>query len=264
MKPLRIVFPAVVIAGLSVWGSVSAIDEWRYAVGAGQIAATLTQAAYGVLGILVGLAALWRPRALGPLLWLWALSVIATAALAPVVWGETAWTTGLWSALLAAVVVALFGWWLVVAVAPSLWEEGRRAELLTRLSRLTAETRPRWGRMNAPQMLTHVNDQFRMAIGDLPTVPERLPIRYPPLNHLVAHVLPWPKGSPTAPELLARIDQSTWPAEVATFATLLQRFATLPAGVPWPLHPAFGRLSRRGWGLLGYRHTDHHFRQFGA
>jgi hypothetical protein len=261
---LRVVIPAVVIAGLSAWGSISAIDEWRFAAGAGQIAATLTQAAYGVFGILVGWAALWRPRVLGALLWLWALSVIATGALAPVVWGDTGWITGLWSALATAALVGWFAWWLVAAVAPSLWDEGPRRELLARLSHLTAEVRPQWGKMTAPQMLTHVNDQFRMALGDLPTVPERLPIRYFPLNNLVAYVLPWPESSPTAPELLARIDQSTWPVEVATFATLLQRFATLPANVVWPLHPAFGRLSRRGWALLGYRHTDHHFRQFGA
>ena len=256
--------PAVVIALLSLWGGISAIDQWPNAVGAGQIAATLTQTAYGVFGLLVPFAALWRRRALSPLLWLWALCVTATAALAPVVWGEEGWTTGLWAALATVVVVALLAWWLVAAVAPSLWDEGPRRELLERLSRLTADARPRWGRMTAPQMLTHVNDQFRMALGDLPTVPERLPIRYFPLNNLVAYVLPWPKSSPTAPELLARIDQSTWPVEVATFATLLQRFATLRADAVWPLHPAFGRLSRRGWALLGYRHTDHHFRQFGA
>ena len=264
MKPLRVVIPAVVIAGLSVWGSLSAIDEWRYATGSGQGVATLTQAAYGVFGILVGLAALWRRRALGRLLWLWALSTIATGALAPVVWGGAAWTTGIWSGLATAVVVTLLAWWLVAAVAPSLWDEGPRRQLLDRLSSLTADARPQWGRMTAPQMLTHVNDQFRMALGDLPTIPERLPIRYFPLNNLVAYVLPWPKSSPTAPELLARIDQSTWPAEVGTFATLLQRFANLAPDAAWPEHPAFGRLSRRGWALLGYRHTDHHFRQFGV
>lgn len=264
MKPLRVVIPAVVIAALSVWGSVSAIDEWRYAAGAGQRAATLTQAAYGVFGILVGLAALWRPRALGPLLWLWALAVIATAALAPVVWGGAVWTTGLWSALVAVAVIAVLAPWLVAAAASSLWEGGARAELLERLRRLAADARPRWGRMNAPQMLTHVNDQLRMSMGELAAVPIRLPVRYPPLKQLAAYVLPWPKGLPTAPELLARIDQSTWSAEVATFGALLDRFATRPAGAAWPEHPAFGRLSRRGWGMLAYRHADHHFRQFGA
>lgn len=261
---LRLVIPAVVIAVLSLWGSVSAIDQWRYALGAGQRIATITQGAYGVFGILVGLAALWRPRALAASLWLWALSLIATAALAPVVWGQTAWTGGLWAALATAVLAALLAWWVVAAAAPSLWDVGPRRELLERLSRLTADALPRWGRMNAVQMLTHVNDQFRMALGDLPTVPKRVPIRHFPLNNLAAYVLPWPKSSPTAPELLARIDHSTWPVEVDTFDRLLRRFATRPEGAPWPVHPAFGRLSRSGWALLGYRHTDHHFRQFGV
>lgn len=264
MKRVRVVVPAVVIAAFSVYGILSAVDEWSYATGLGQRAATLTQAAYGVFGVLVGLAALWRTRALGPLLWLWALATTATAALAPVVWGKAAWTTGLWSALAAAAVVALLAWWLVAAAAPSLWEDGARAKLLDRLGRLTPDARPRWGRMTAPQMLTHVNDQLRMSMGELPTVSARLPVRYPPLKQLVAYVLPWPKGLPTSPELLARIDRSSWPTEVATFGTLLHRFATRPAGAAWPEHPAFGRLSRRGWGTLAYRHTDHHFRQFGA
>jgi hypothetical protein len=28
-------------------------------------------------------------------------------------------------------------------------------------------------------------------------------------------------------------------------------------------HPMFGPLTRREWMLWGYRHMDHHFRQFG-
>ena len=29
-------------------------------------------------------------------------------------------------------------------------------------------------------------------------------------------------------------------------------------------HPAFGKLSPRAWGVLAWRHTDHHLRQFGV
>jgi hypothetical protein len=32
----------------------------------------------------------------------------------------------------------------------------------------------------------------------------------------------------------------------------------------WPSHPAFGSLGRRGWGVLTWRHLDHHLRQFGV
>jgi hypothetical protein len=81
---------------------------------------------------------------------------------------------------------------------------------------------------------------------------------------LVVYTIPWPKGLPTSPALLARIDQSAWPTEVASFGALLDRFAVRPTDATWPLHPAFGTLSRRAWGVLGYRHVDHHFRQFGV
>jgi hypothetical protein len=32
----------------------------------------------------------------------------------------------------------------------------------------------------------------------------------------------------------------------------------------WPEHPAFGKLSPRAWGVLIYKHLDHHLKQFGA
>jgi hypothetical protein len=32
----------------------------------------------------------------------------------------------------------------------------------------------------------------------------------------------------------------------------------------WPPHPILGRLSRGQWMRWGYRHMDHHLRQFGV
>jgi hypothetical protein len=43
---------------------------------------------------------------------------------------------------------------------------------------------------------------------------------------------------------------------------LMERFAVCEGG--WPRHPVFGVMSRNDWGRWGYRHTDHHLRQFGA
>lgn len=168
--------PAVIIALLSVWGGASAIDQWRYAAGAGQIAATLTQAAYGVFGVLVAAAAVWRSRLLGTFLWLWALSVVATSALAPVVWGGTGWTTGLWAALSGVVFVALLAWWTVAAVArtpitpggamnPELHDLLRQLEAIKAdgravcagLSEAQFNWRPGEGRWSVAECLVHLN-----------------------------------------------------------------------------------------------------------
>jgi hypothetical protein len=145
---------------------------------------------------------------------------------------------------------------------PSLWQPGVRALLRARLATLRPDAPPQWGRMNAPQMLAHVNDALRMATGDLPVAPRKLLVRYPPLKQLLVYALPFPKGVATARELLARIDGAQFERETAAFPGAMERFASWPAGARMPAHPAFGALSRRAWGVLAYRHVDHHFRQF--
>jgi len=146
----------------------------------------------------------------------------------------------------------------------TLLHSASRAHLVRRAARLTAETPPRWGRMTCPQMLAHVNDALRMAIGELPTARRPGPLRYFPLKQLFAYWLPIPRGVPTSPELLARIDRAQFAAEAAELPAMLERFASRPADAAMPEHPAFGSLGRSGWGLLAYRHVDHHLRQFGA
>jgi hypothetical protein len=145
----------------------------------------------------------------------------------------------------------------------TIWNEADRRALQDRLQRLNAGTPGRWGKMTAPQMVTHLADALRMALGDLPCEPKRVPLRYPPLKQLVVYWLPWPEGAPTAPELISRAPAS-WATEVADVVNLLERVARQPRDVRFPEHPAFGRLSRRAWGVLVHRHTDHHLRQFGV
>ena len=144
----------------------------------------------------------------------------------------------------------------------SLSDARARQELLDRLERLTPETPARWGKMNAPQMLAHVADWMLMAKGELKTAAKKRPLRYPVIKQLVIYWLPFPKGVPTAPELLIR-KPSDWAIECATLRQHVQSFENRDPKAAWPDHPAFGKLTARAWGVLGYRHTDHHFRQFG-
>ncbi len=146
----------------------------------------------------------------------------------------------------------------------TLWDPKRRHELLTRLERLAPDARPRWGRLTAPGMLAHVNDGLRMATGELAVARKRVPIlRVPVFKQIVIFWLPFPRGAPTAPELLARTDRASFDAERAAFPRLIAEFAGRADAAEWPSHPAFGAMSKRAWGALAYRHVDHHFRQFG-
>ncbi|HEX2204125.1 MAG TPA: DUF1569 domain-containing protein [Longimicrobium sp.] len=146
----------------------------------------------------------------------------------------------------------------------TVFDAGMRGTLLERFGRITPERRPLWGAMDAPRMVAHLNDALRMGLGELPTEPVGNAIlRNPLVSWLLINVLPWPKGTPTAPELLAA-PPGAWDADTRVFRELLERVGAAGPRAGWPAHPIFGRLSGKRWGELVYRHVDHHLRQFGA
>jgi hypothetical protein len=84
-----------------------------------------------------------------------------------------------------------------------------------------------------------------------------------PLKHLLLYVLPFPKGAPTAPALKPD-SGGAFEEERAALLALLERIGTgLREGVG-PDHPLFGPLTWREWGVVTYKHADHHLKQFGA
>jgi hypothetical protein len=145
----------------------------------------------------------------------------------------------------------------------SLWNEPDARELRLRISRLRPDARGQWGRFTAPQMVVHLTDAAKMAMGELAIPPRKMALRYFPLKQLIIYVLPFPKGAPTAPQLVDRV-AAEWDGELRQLEMAMGRLAAQPDCDGWPEHPAFGRLSRRAWGVLVYRHTDHHLRQFGV
>ena len=99
-----------------------------------------------------------------------------------------------------------------------------------------------------------------MASSELQVPARPLPMQFL-LRPLFIHLLPFPKGAPTAPLLLARAP-TTWDRDVAALRAAIEAVREPLAGAPLPEHPAFGKMSARDWGVLRYKHTDHHFRQF--
>lgn len=148
-------------------------------------------------------------------------------------------------------------------MAKSMWDPSVRASFVERLEKLTVDTKPRWGKLDASGMVAHLNDSYRMNIGELHVKPKNLPLRYTPIKQLVIYLLPFPKGSPTAPELIARCEGAVLEDEKRDFGQMFAKLASLKPGQSLPPHPAFGELTYRTYGALLARHTAHHFKQFG-
>ncbi len=165
--------------------------------------------------------------------------------------------------VLAALVLALaLGLFSLALAHKTLLGQGVEQEMLERLDKLTPASGAVWGRMSAAQMLHHLSGAIRMATGDLAIPPRRTPLRRFPIKQLIVFVLPFLKGAPTAPALVAK-GEFDFETERAAVREQIGSFARRQ--IPkWPDHPAFGPLNRDQWGVMVWKHVDHHFRQFGV
>jgi len=139
-----------------------------------------------------------------------------------------------------------------------------RTAIRQRIGSVTTASVARWGRMDAQAMLTHLRLSALMALGELPVACKgKRVFQVFPIKHLILHVVPFPKGSPTAPELLVQ-GEAAVDAIRSELVSLVERIGAGPRYGDGPVHPLFGRLSFREWGVATYKHADHHLRQFGA
>ena len=148
-----------------------------------------------------------------------------------------------------------------------------KQQIAERLQRIQPSSTRLWGKMTAPQMICHLTDSFRVTMGLKPWSTERISVTPIPMpDWFVKWVafdvpLPWPKGSPTRPEVDSE-KSGTPPAEFAAdrreLLEVMERFTHTPRDFEWQPHPFFGPMTDREWMRWGYLHMDHHLRQFGA
>ena len=147
----------------------------------------------------------------------------------------------------------------------TLWDDRARDNLLHRIAALTPDAPAQWGRMCADEMLAHAIAGMRLAYGEIETVPRPGPFRYWPLKYLFVYWLPFPRHVRAPRELLTRGRITPeWDAHVTGLRALIADFPNRAQTAQWAVHPILGPLSGQAWGALGWKHIDHHLRQFGV
>lgn len=148
-------------------------------------------------------------------------------------------------------------------MAKTVWNPADRASLLARFDTLQPDQRPKWGKMSVSQMVKHCTVPILGTMGELKVTQKKTFFRYWPMQKLIIYVLPWPQGAPTAPEFVIT-DDGDLKERVAALRAALEKWAARGENQQFQPHAAFGPLSAKDWGALGYKHLDHHLKQFGA
>lgn len=118
-------------------------------------------------------------------------------------------------------------------------------------------------------MVQHLRLAFLMPLGEFAVTDSpnrRMDNR---LFRFVALTAPvrWPRGVPTTRELnlaTGNLPQAEFEQERAALIEVVERFGEARPSDLQPTHPIFGELDHAQWMRWGYRHADHHLRQFGC
>ena len=144
----------------------------------------------------------------------------------------------------------------------TIFDETSRQELLARIFTLDERSQPQWGQMTVYQMLRHCILWEEMALG-------RQLYRQSFLGRVFGKIalkdmlkdVPMKQNLPTVPGFKI-VGSGEVAAEKAKLIGLIDEHAR--CSNPSFIHPFFGQLTKEQGGLIVYKHTDHHLRQFGV
>jgi hypothetical protein len=148
----------------------------------------------------------------------------------------------------------------------NLFDPARVQEIQQRLSHLQPDAPAQWGAMTPAQALAHCSGGLQMTTGEI-----RPPRKF--IGRILGPIIkplalrddePMRRNSPTVDEILF-LDDRDLDTERQRLLTLLDHLAAAgPAICTTYPHAFFGPLTPEQWGILMYKHLDHHLRQFGA
>jgi hypothetical protein len=138
-------------------------------------------------------------------------------------------------------------------------------ELANRLQKLSKDSVKQWGKMTVDQMLFHCQKPLEVAEQKLAIKRNLISFLFGGMmkKKLIIKGEPFKHDLPTAKEFLAKTTFD-FDTEKAKLATMIANFgAKGTQSIQIKTHPFFGDMTPEQWGVLFYKHLDHHFKQFG-
>ena len=147
----------------------------------------------------------------------------------------------------------------------TLFDASGRQSVVERLDRLTPSSSRQWGKMDVAQMMAHCSAALAVATGDTPRKQALIGRIFGPfVKSSLLGEKPFSRNSPTDPTFVVT-DQKDFAREKERLTGLIGRFAERgPEHAGAQIHSFLGRLRGDEWGVMMYKHLDHHLKQFGA
>lgn len=139
-------------------------------------------------------------------------------------------------------------------------------DVISRINKLTPQTSPGWGKMNAAQMLAHCCVSYELVYENKHPKPGafmKLILKMLVKNKVVSDV-PYKRSSPTAPAFIIT-DERDFTTEKERLINYIRKTQQLgESAFNGRESHSFGTLTLTEWNNMFYKHVDHHLTQFGC
>ena len=145
----------------------------------------------------------------------------------------------------------------------NLFDPAVKQEIIDRINKLTPQTKQLWGKMNASQMLAHVQMPIRIAYGThQPKGSFLLRLIGPLFKSKLWDENPYKQSLPTDPTFIMIGEEKEFEKEKLSLLNLINSFSN--ESIVGEQHPVFGKLTKENWSKATWKHLDHHLKQFGV
>lgn len=138
--------------------------------------------------------------------------------------------------------------------------------LIVRINKLSPGSISTWGKMNITQMLEHCTMSVKLALGDVkPELNEEYLKRGRLVKDKVFEGEEFAKELPTTKEFIIMETGGDFYEKKQSFLEYLKKFSEVITVKDLNgMHPVLGELNSEEWGILIWKHTNHHLLQFGV
>jgi hypothetical protein len=144
----------------------------------------------------------------------------------------------------------------------NLFDPQVKEEIVERINRLSPSSKAQWGKMNAGQMLAHLQVPIGVGLGT-----NKIPRRFigfifgPIAKKMLYNDKPFKRNLPTDKSFVMS-DEKDFEKEKRLLIGMVSNFNE-GSLVDTP-HPFFGKLTKEQWSKGTWKHLDHHLQQFGV
>ncbi len=148
----------------------------------------------------------------------------------------------------------------------TIFDASTRDELISRINTINEGSTAKWGKMNVYQMLKHCTLYDEWVLGKNKPVYKQVFIGRLfgkiALKDFIGDEKPLKRNVGTLSNLKVTVANGDVELEKAKWINLVKEFESFSN--PDFIHSFFGKMTKEQIGYLGYKHTDHHLRQFNS